>query len=79
MEYMRQNPYWGTPVETHDKVKIYYATSIMTPKPVPGALEGVKALKEMGYKLVIVTARHKEEQELTNEWLQQNYPGTYFC
>lgn len=75
--YMHQNPYWGTPRETHDKVKIYYDTSIMSPKPVPGALEGVKALKEMGYKLVIITARHTEEQPLTQKWLDQYFPGKY--
>ena len=49
----------------------------MTPKPVPGALEGISALKRMGYKLAIVTARHTEEQELTQKWLDKHYPGLY--
>ena len=37
----------------------------MKPTPVPGALEGVKALRHLGYKLVIVTARHGTEFERT--------------
>lgn len=47
----------------------------MSPKPVPGALEGVQALREMGYRLAIVTARHTEEQVLTQKWIDQYYPG----
>lgn len=55
----------------------YYATHIMSPKPIPGALEGAEALKRMGYKLIIITARHKEEQESTHKWLEQYFPGSY--
>ncbi|KAH8120464.1 hypothetical protein DFH11DRAFT_1560172 [Phellopilus nigrolimitatus] len=72
-----KNPDWGTPTEVHNKVKIYYATSIMTPKPVLGALEGVQALRDMGFKLVIITARHAEEQKLTQKWLDQYYPDAF--
>ena len=54
---------------------IFYKTSVMTPKPVPGALEGVKALRDLGYKLVVVTARHTEQQLETQEWIDQYFPG----
>ena len=70
-----QNPYWGTPDETHNKVKQFYVDKLMSPKPVPGALEGLKHLKALGYKLVIVTARHRTEEMGTRAWLEEYYPG----
>ncbi|KAI5123754.1 hypothetical protein M0805_000345 [Coniferiporia weirii] len=72
-----KNPYWGSPSDTLVKVKMYYATSIMTPKPVQGALEGAQALKNLGFKLVIVTARHGAEYELTRKWLDQYFPDIF--
>ncbi|KAL5534487.1 hypothetical protein ACEPAG_949 [Sanghuangporus baumii] len=72
-----KNPDWGTPVETHDKVKDFYATNLVSPKPVPGALEGVKALKGMGYKLVIITARHAEQLPITKQWIDQHFPNMF--
>ncbi len=57
------------------KVKDFYTNNLMKPIPVPGAVEGVKALKELGYKLFIVTARHTTEVERTQRWLDQYFPG----
>ena len=75
-DYMRlQNPYWGTPTETHDKVKEYYASSVMKPQPVSGAFEGAQALRELGYRLIIVTARHEEERVLSERWVDQYFPS----
>jgi len=49
----------------------------MKPLPVPGALEGVQALRNMGYRLAIVTARHTEEKERTEAWLDHYFPGIF--
>lgn len=47
----------------------------MTPQVVPGALEGAQELQNMGYELVIVTARHLEEESRTRLWLKTHFPG----
>lgn len=70
-----KNPYWGTPVETHKKVQEFYRTDLMKPEPVPGALEGLRRLQEMGFRLVLITARHVAEEERTKAWLDQYYPS----
>ena len=46
---------------------------MMDPKPVPGALEGLIALRTLGYKLCIVTARHEKEQTETDRWLNKYF------
>ncbi|KZT22149.1 hypothetical protein NEOLEDRAFT_682391 [Neolentinus lepideus HHB14362 ss-1] len=71
-----KNPYWGTPEETNEKVKKFYATSaILNTQPVPGALEGTKRLKELGYRLIIVTARVRNQLEPSWRWLEEHFPG----
>jgi phosphoserine phosphatase len=45
---------------------------------VPGALEGVKALKDAGHELVIVTSRQLILEEVTRRWVDDNFPpGTF--
>jgi len=72
-----KNPYWGTPDETHDKIKEFYANWLMVPKVVPGALEGVQEIQKMGYELVIVTARHLEEESRSRLWLKSHFPDIF--
>ena len=47
----------------------------MAPEVVPGALEGVQEIQRLGYELVIVTARHFEEESKTRLWLKTHFPG----
>ncbi|KAF8758996.1 Enoyl-(Acyl carrier protein) reductase [Rhizoctonia solani] len=56
-----KNPGWGTPTETLRKVREFAQSDyfINTP-PVEGAIEGVKRLKGLGYRLEIVTARARD-------------------
>ena len=70
-----QNPYWGTSLETHDKVRRYYTGGVRNPKPVLGALDGARRLKQMGFKLVIVTARQEDERPATEAWLSDHFQG----
>ena len=53
----------------------FYKTDLMNPVPVPGALEGLRKLQEMGYQLVLVTARHVTEEDNTKLWLDHYYPS----
>jgi len=76
--YYWRNPYWGTPDETFKKVEEFYKTPMLyEAPPVPGALEGVQALKELGFRLVIVTARQQQELPRTEEWIDKHYPGIF--
>ncbi|KAJ6519406.1 hypothetical protein C8R45DRAFT_951372 [Mycena sanguinolenta] len=76
--YYWKNPFWGTTQETFDKVAEFYRTdSIFHAIPVPGAREGVQALKDMGYKLVIVTARTAEVADASWDWVEKYFPGMF--
>ncbi|KII93688.1 hypothetical protein PLICRDRAFT_35907 [Plicaturopsis crispa FD-325 SS-3] len=76
--YYWKNPYWGTPSETFAKVTEFYATgSINNAPPVPGAREGIQALRDMGYRLIIVTARSKDVSDESWEWVSKHFPGLF--
>ncbi|KAJ7693618.1 hypothetical protein B0H17DRAFT_1009900 [Mycena rosella] len=76
--YYWKNPYWGTVKETFDKVKDFYSTdAIFQALPVPGAREGVQALRDMGYTLVIVTARMPDVADASWEWVEKYFPGAF--
>lgn len=71
-----QNPYWGTAKETFDKVRAFYDTPrIYQAKPIPGAREGVQSLKDLGYRLIVVTARGLDTQDESWEWVNKHFPG----
>lgn len=56
----------------------FYATPrLYEAPPIEGALAGVKALKELGYRLVLVTARQVRELPRTKEWVDKYYTGIF--
>ena len=58
------------------KVEEYYASNrIDNALPIPDALDGVKRLKEMGFKLVVITARTIRERERSLAWVDRYFPG----
>jgi len=58
------------------KVEEYYkSTRIDNALPILGALDGVKKLKEMGFKLVVVTARTIQHRERSLVWVDRHFPG----
>jgi len=58
------------------KVEEYFkSTRIDNALPIPGALDGVKRLKEMGFKLVVITARTIRQQERSLVWVDRHFPG----
>ncbi|KAK7041678.1 hypothetical protein VNI00_008967 [Paramarasmius palmivorus] len=76
--YYWKNPYWGGLEETFEKVRDFYATRrIFEAKPVPGAREGIQALHDMGFKLIIVTARSPENHEDSWKWVEKWFPGLF--
>ncbi len=42
-----------------------------------GAREGIRDLKEKGFKLYIITSRQKAVEKDTREWLENNFPGVF--
>ncbi|TFK36813.1 hypothetical protein BDQ12DRAFT_685924 [Crucibulum laeve] len=76
--YYWKNPFWGTPKVTFDKVKEFYSTDmIYRTKPVPGAREGVQTLRDMGYRLIIVTARAEDHADESWQWVNKHFPGIF--
>ena len=47
-------------------------------KVVPGALEGLKQLRDLGFDLVVVTSRQLVIQEATKVWLAKHFPSDTF-
>lgn len=73
--YYWKNPYWGTVKEMFDKVGDFYKTDrIYHTTLVPGAREGIQALKDMGFRLIIVTAR-PEDADRSWKWVSKHFPG----
>ncbi|KAI0803115.1 hypothetical protein BC629DRAFT_1491838 [Irpex lacteus] len=76
--YYWKNPGWGTPEETFRKVEEFYQTDYLDKaQPIPGALEGLQKLKQLGYRLVIVTARQRRELDRSAQWIEKHYPGIF--
>lgn len=44
---------------------------------VPGALEGLTKLKELGFRLVVVTARQRRELDRSVRWIEKHFPGIF--
>lgn len=44
--------------------------------PIPGAREGIQTLKDMGFRLVIVTARQEDKADESWNWVTKHFPGT---
>ena len=64
--------------ETLDKVKQFYAADeLRYAKPVPGAHDCLKTLRDMGFSLIVVTARiMASEADSTEKWLEKHFDGT---
>jgi len=76
--YYWRNPYWGTPEETFRKVDEFYTTPMLyEAPPIPNAREGAQKVKDMGFRLVVVTARQIRELPRTEEWLEKHFHGIF--
>jgi hypothetical protein len=45
--------------------------------PIQGAQEGTAALRRLGYRLVIITARNEHVRDASWEWIQRHFPGCF--
>ncbi|KAG9314615.1 hypothetical protein JVU11DRAFT_5419 [Chiua virens] len=76
--YYWKNPGWGPPGQTHKKVREFYETNwVPSILPVDGAQEGVAALRRLGYRLVIITARNEYVRDASWEWVQRHFPSFF--
>ncbi|KAH9966768.1 hypothetical protein BC827DRAFT_1124026 [Russula dissimulans] len=75
-----KNPGWGTIVTTAEKVAEFYDTDeLQHAVPMPGSFDALNRLREMGYDLIIVTARSfLPELESTIIWVGKHFDGI-FC
>ncbi|KAH7104752.1 HAD-like domain-containing protein [Auriculariales sp. MPI-PUGE-AT-0066] len=78
-----KNPLWGSPKEALMKSEAFYRSSKFADlAPVPGAVAGVNALRAMGVRLAIVTARDASQRDLTTTWVKKHFndafDGIYF-
>lgn len=73
-----QNRGWGTPEETMTKIKHLYSMGLYTRSlPIDGALDGLRRLRDLGFRLILVTARSESQRESTEKWLEQYYKGVF--
>ncbi|KAI0823079.1 hypothetical protein BC628DRAFT_1365302 [Trametes gibbosa] len=76
--YYWMNPYWGSPTETVEKVeKIWETDYLDKAPPLPGAYDGVLHLKNLGFRLVVVTARQPRELDRSLTWLEGHFPALF--
>lgn len=72
----RQNPYWGTVQDTFNKLEDFYKTDrLYKASPVPGALKGLQTLRDMSFRLIIVTARQEDKADESWKWVTKHFPG----
>lgn len=45
--------------------------------PIPGAHEGLSRLRELGFRMVVVTARQRRELDRTLKWLDTHFKGVF--
>ncbi|KAJ3890663.1 hypothetical protein GG344DRAFT_66090 [Lentinula edodes] len=71
------NEQYGTNMTLNDfYFRDFYASmQLYNAAPVTGAREGVKALHDMGFKLIVVTARSSDVKEESWDWINQWFPG----
>jgi phosphoglycolate phosphatase-like HAD superfamily hydrolase len=55
--------------------EFYRTDRIYNTKPVPGAREGTESLRQMGFRLIIVTARSEDNADESWEWVERYFPG----
>lgn len=61
-----------------EKVEEFWKTNyIEIVPPVEGAPEGIKKLRELGFRLIVVTARQRREMDRGKTWLEEHFPGMF--
>ncbi|EJD55321.1 hypothetical protein AURDEDRAFT_78358 [Auricularia subglabra TFB-10046 SS5] len=75
---LSQNPYWGSPRECLVKAQLFYdSPHYAHATPVRDALQGVGALRALGVRLTIVTARDRDHHPQTAAWVNEHFPGCF--
>lgn len=58
-------------------LKLFQSDHFWDIKPVPGALQQLKKLKEAWHELVIITWRPEMVAERTKKWVEEHYPNLF--
>ncbi|KAJ2919327.1 hypothetical protein MD484_g1118, partial [Candolleomyces efflorescens] len=66
------NDIYGTQMKVSDFLYRIYNT-----KPVPGAREGIESLRQLGFRLIIVTARSEDNADESWKWVERHFPGCF--
>ncbi|ORX36841.1 HAD-like domain-containing protein [Kockovaella imperatae] len=73
-----QNRGWSSPTETVKMVARLFDEGLChRAQPIPGVKEGLLRLKQMGYSLIIVTARGERERKWTEDWIATHLPDIF--
>lgn len=68
----------GTDAQSLEIVEPFFDSPYFKDMPlVPGAVEGVKALKSSGYELVVVTSRQLFLEAATTRWVHENFDNCF--
>lgn len=68
----------GTDAQSLEIVEPFFDSAYFRDMPlVPGAVEGVKALKASGYELVVVTSRQLFLEQITNRWVHEKFANCF--
>ena len=62
------------PANHKDLKKILYAEMSVTAKPMKNAVDIIKKIIKMGYKVVIISRRRRDGQVPARKWLRTNLP-----
>ncbi len=70
---------WGRNTEETDKIIVEFYNTDMhdKAKPMPGAQEAVRKLKQDNHKLFVVTSRPEFVREKTLAWIDRNFPNHF--
>lgn len=68
----------GTDRESYEKMMEFFASSYFAHvRPVPGAVEGVRVLRDLGHDLVVITSRPEGIVEKTSGWIETFFPRAF--
>jgi uncharacterized HAD superfamily protein len=78
MDYNLESVWGGTARESYDKVMRFFASPYFAEvRPVPGAVDGVRVLRDLGHDLVVITSRPEGIMKKTAGWIEAFFPRAF--
>jgi uncharacterized HAD superfamily protein len=77
-DYNLASVWGGTTQESYEKMMEFFASPYFAAvRPVPGAVEGVRVLRDLGHDLVVITSRPEGIMEKTSGWIETFFPRAF--